>query len=211
MVSQLDRHVGEIGALLKEAGIDDNTIIIFTSDNGPERKGGILPSVFNSNGELRGIKRDLYEGGIRVPMIVKWPEKTEPGTISNYPWASWDFLPTVADILNVPAPEGIDGVSALPVFLGEEMDRPNELYWEFISWNDHVKMAVREGKWKGVVNGLQNEMELYDMEADPYESNNLSIQYPEKVDELKKLIKKTREPSVYWKIDEALLAQFYEK
>jgi arylsulfatase A len=205
MVSQLDRHVGELTKLLEELDIHNNTIILFTSDNGPHREGGYSPEVFNSNGGLRGIKRDLYEGGIRVPFIIKWSGKVNPGSTSNYPLAFWDFLPTVADILGVKAPKGIDGVSALPVFKGENVERPNALYWEFIAPSNQVRMAVRDGKWKAVVYGLENNFQLYDLEADPSEKTNLASKYPEKVLELKKKIKETRTQSNFWPMDESLL------
>jgi arylsulfatase A len=205
MVSQLDRHVSEINGLLEELGIDKNTIIIFTSDNGPHREGGYFPETFNSSGGLRGIKRDLYEGGIRVPMIVKWPRKIKAGSTSNYPWAFWDFLPTVTDLLGVKPPAGLDGVSSLPVWKGIEMDRPNPLYWEFILPNNQVRIAIRDGKWKGVIYGLQSNLQLFDLEEDPFESKNLASEHAEIVDDLKRKIREARTPSKFWPVDEVQL------
>jgi arylsulfatase A len=210
MVSQLDRHVGEIEQMLKELGIDENTIIFFTSDNGPHKEGGYNPEVFNSNGNLKGIKRDLYEGGIRVPLIVKWPGKVKAGSESNYTWANWDFLPTVAEVIGVKAPEGIDGISALPVIKGKNIERPSPLYWEFITPTNAFRMAVRQGKWKGVVYNTDEGMQLYDLDVDPSEKNNLAKLYPEKVSELKKVIQQTRTPSKYWPVDEDKLKVFYQ-
>lgn len=209
MVSQLDRHVGELVKMLEELGLSENTIIVFTSDNGPHKEGGYDPAVFNGSGNLRGIKRDLYEGGIRVPFIVKWPGQIEAGSVSDYTWASWDLLPTVCDILHTKAPAGLDGISALPILKGEKYERPTPLYWEFITPTSKFRMAVRLGKWKGVVYDLEKEMELYDMEADPLEEENVAAQYPDKVRELKTAISETRIQSEYWPCDEKLLQDFY--
>jgi arylsulfatase A-like enzyme len=210
MVSQLDRQVGELVKLLKQLGLADNTILFFTSDNGPHKEGGNNPEFFNSSGNFRGIKRDLYEGGIRVPLIVKWPGKIKAGTVSNYTWASWDFLPTAAELSGTKAPEGIDGISALPIFMGETYERSNPLYWEFITPTKAFRMAVRQGKWKGVVYNLREEMQLYDLETDPSEKTNLAAKYPDKVSELKKAIKETRTQSAYWPADKVLLENFYQ-
>jgi arylsulfatase A-like enzyme len=210
MVSQLDRHVGEIGQMLKELGLDENTIIFFTSDNGPHKEGGYNPEVFNSNGNLKGIKRDLYEGGIRVPLIVKWPGKVKAGSESNYTWANWDFLPTVAEVIGIKAPQGIDGISALPAIKGKNVERSAPLYWEFITPANSFRMAVRQGKWKGVVYNTDEGMQLYDLDVDPSEKNNLAKLYPEKVSELKKVIQQTRTPSKYWPVDEDKLKVFYQ-
>lgn len=211
MVSQLDEQVGEINTLLKDLGLEENTIILFSSDNGPHKEGGYDPEIFNSNGELRGIKRDLYEGGIRVPLIVKWPGKIPKGTTSNYTFASWDFLPTVTDLLGIQPPGGIDGVSALPALKDKNYKRPAPLYWEFITPTTSFRAAVRDGKWKGVVYGLENQMQLYDLETDPQETKNIAAQFPEKVKELKRFIKQTRVPSKYWEADATLLENFYSK
>ncbi len=210
MVSQLDRQVGELVKIIEQLGLTKNTIIVFTSDNGPHKEGGYNPVIFDSNGNLRGIKRDLYEGGIRVPFIVKWPKKVKAGSVSDYTWANWDFLPTVSDILGTKAPKGIDGISALPVLKGKKQDRPTPLYWEFITPAKSFRMAVRLGKWKGVVYDLQKEMELYNMETDPMENENVAAKYPEKVSELRQAIIGTRTQSQYWPCDEVLLQNFYD-
>jgi arylsulfatase A len=208
MVSQLDRHVGELEELLKNLDLESNTIVFFTSDNGPHKEGGYEPEVFDSNGELRGIKRDLYEGGIRVPLIVKWPGNINQGTESNYIWANWDFLPTVADLINIDKPAGIDGVSVVPVLKGEKIERSKPLYWEFLTPARDFRMAVRDGKWKGVVYSLDDEMQLYDLEKDPSEEDDLAQQFPDKVEALKNTALKTRTPSEYWPVDENELKKF---
>ncbi len=211
MVSQLDRHVGEIVSLLDELGLGENTVILFTSDNGPAAaKAGYNPDVFSGKDKLRGIKRDLYEGGIRVPLIVKWPGKVKAGTESDYVFASWDFLPTVTDLLGLETPVDIDGVSALPVLKGETVVRQKPLYWEFISPMGSFRMAVRDGKWKGVVYGLESNMQLFDLDADPQETNNLAIEYPDKVRELKRIIQEQRTNSQHWPADSVLMARFMQ-
>ncbi len=218
MVTQLDRHVGEIVALLDELGLSENTLLIFTSDNGPASGGGADPDFFNSSGGLRGIKRDLYEGGIRVPMIAKWPGKIEAGSISNYLWAAWDLMPTAAELSGAESkvPEGIDGVSAVPVFMGEEMERPNALYWESTDGRHRADgdlgIAVRKGKWKAITNfSLRDDLELYNLEEDPGETQNLASQYPEKIREFKELIKNTRTPSEHWPLDKELWNDFINR
>jgi arylsulfatase A-like enzyme len=198
MVTILDRQVGEIVQKLEELGIADNTLIIFTSDNGPHQEGGADPEYFDSNGPFRGFKRDLYEGGIRVPMIAKWPEKINPGTTSDHVSAFWDVLPTVAEILDKESPEGIDGISFLPTLTGkgEQKEHPY-LYWEFHERGGRI--AVRQGKWKGVrydvKSNPEKEMELYNLESDPGEETNLAGEYPEKVKELMQIMAEARTDS----------------
>jgi arylsulfatase A-like enzyme len=219
MVTQLDRHVGEIVDLLEKEGLSDNTLIIFTSDNGPHRSGGYNPDYFNSSGGLRGEKRDLYEGGVRVPMIAKWQGKIQPGSVSDYLWAAWDLLPTVAELAGAQSlvPDHIDGVSAVPVLMGEIMERPNEIYYENNGETGQVQVfgdmgvSVRKGKWKAITNvSLLDDLELYDLEQDPKETKNLALQYPEKVRELKKIIIETRLNSIDWPISAEVWQTFIE-
>ena len=120
MISRLDWEVGKILKQLKDLGIEDNTIIMFSSDNGPHQEGGRSPEFFNSSGPFRGIKRDLYEGGIRMPFIVKWTGVVEPGSKSNHISAFWDVLPTLTDIAEADTPKNIDGISFLPTLKGEK-------------------------------------------------------------------------------------------
>lgn len=187
MITRLDNQIGELMSQLKDLGIDDNTIVIFTSDNGPHLEGGIHPDDFNSNGALRGMKRDLYEGGIRVPMIARWPGKIKSGTESSHISAFWDVLPTFAEIAKIEAPDNIDGISFLPALLGQESQKIHEnLYWEFHAQGG--KQAVRKGKWKAVrlnyYDNAKTVVELYDLEDDPGESKDLALKYPEIVLEM---------------------------
>jgi len=190
MVSLLDKHVGEVLDKLKELGIEDNTLVIFTSDNGPHTEGGADPDFFNSTGGLRGVKRDLYEGGIRVPMIAKWPNRIEEGIKSDHISAFWDVMPTLAGIASVSAPDNIDGISFLPELLGEKQPKHDHLYWEFHEKGG--KKAVRKGKWKAVklncFNKNKTRIELYNLEEDEKESNNIAENHPEIVDEMMKIM-----------------------
>src|SRR5947209_495772 len=147
---------------LKSLNIDDNTIVIFASDNGPHKEGGVNPKFFQSSGPLRGIKRDLYEGGIRVPMIVRWLGHTPTNKVSDTVWAFWDFLPTAAGIAHTNAPAGIDGISMLPAILGKVQTNQHQfLYWEFHERG--FQQAVRMGDWKAVRPQLDQALELYDL------------------------------------------------
>ena len=188
MISLIDQQVGDVMAKCEELGIADNTIIIFTSDNGPHQEGGADPVFFNSNGGLRGFKRDLYEGGVRTPMLVKWPSKIKANTTSDHVSAFWDVLPTVADIAGIEQPKNIDGISFLPELIGEESAQKDHefLYWEFHEQGG--KMAVRQGNWKAVklqcFNEKKTRVELYDLSVDEAEKNDISAQHPDKVKEL---------------------------
>ncbi len=202
MIHLLDDQVGEIMDKVKELGIADNTIIIFSSDNGAHEEGGADPEYFKSTGGLKGIKRDLYEGGVRVPMIVKWPGKVEAGRESEHISAFWDVLPTMADIVNVAAPDSIDGISFLPELLGKEQPNHSHLYWEFYEKNG--RQAVRKGQWKAVRYEVAKDyegtsVELYNLETDPYEENDLAQEYPEIAAEMLALIKESHTPSENFK------------
>ncbi len=183
MVTHLDDQIGEIMSLLKELNIDENTIVIFTSDNGPHKEGGHNPDYWNSNGQFRGIKRDLYEGGIRVPMIARWPSKIKAGKVSGHTSAFWDVLPTACDIAGIESPNDIDGISFLPELTGKEQKEHDYLYWEFIEQGG--KQAVLMGKWKAVRLKVQTDsnapIELYNLEVDIKEENNIAEQYPDVV------------------------------
>lgn len=186
MVSLMDHQVGEIVEKVKELGIADNTIIMFTSDNGPHKEGGADPDFFNSNGGLRGYKRDLYEGGVRTPMIVWWPNKVEPGTTSSHISAFWDVMPTFAELAGFSAPENIDGISFLPALMGQEQKQHDHLYWEFHEQGG--KQAVRKGNWKlvklDVFDESKTRLELYDLASDPAEQSDVSEEHPDIVSDL---------------------------
>lgn len=172
MVTRMDADLGQLLELVK--GTD--TLILFSSDNGPHREGGHDPNFFDSNGPLRGIKRDLYEGGIRVPFIAYWPGKIKPG-VSDQPLAFWDLLPTLAEIVGQPAPAGIDGTSMLPTLLGRGAQRQHEyLYWEFHERG--FAQAIRMNQWKGVRKTGQAKLELYDLSSDPGETRNVAEANP---------------------------------
>lgn len=176
MVSRLDGDTGRVLDALKSAGVDGNTLVIFSSDNGPHREGGNRPEFFRSNGGLRGIKRDLYEGGIRVPAIARWPGRIKPGSTSDQPWAFWDFLPTAAEASGAGAPQGIDGKSILPALAGKALPE-RTFYWEFHERG--FKQAVRMGNWKAVRKGTKNPVELYDLTADPSETRDVAASKPD--------------------------------
>ena len=197
MVTLLDKQVGEILAKLKELGLEKNTLVVFSSDNGPHQEGGADPDYFDSNGRLKGYKRDLYEGGIRVPMIAFWEGKIVAGSTSDHVSAFWDFLPTVAEVAGVKAPENTDGISYLPALLGKEQKQHEYLYWEF--HESEGRQAVRKGDWKlvlyQVLNPEKTTVELYNLADDIGEENNVADKYPEVVKELTELMKRARTDS----------------
>ncbi len=195
MINLLDDQVGEIVAKLKELGIDDNTIIIFSSDNGPHVEGGADPDYFNSNGPYTGYKRDLYEGGIRMPMIAWWPGKVAAGSKTDHISAFWDFLPTVTEIIGTDKPENIDGISYLPSLLGKgEQAEHDYMYWEFHEKNG--RQALRQGDWKlvryDVFSPEKITTELYNLADDPSEKNNVAEQNPEITTKLLELLESAR-------------------
>ena len=193
MVTLLDDQVGELVQKVKEQGLEDNTIFIFTSDNGPHKEGGADPDYFNSNANLRGYKRDLYEGGIRVPLIIKWPNKIKAERQTAHLSAFWDFMPTFADILKVDLPEQTDGISFLPTLINQKTQKNHDhLYWEF-----HEKggrQALRKDNWKLVKYEVRKNgaYQLYDLDRDPSETKNMATQMPDKVKELAKILESSR-------------------
>lgn len=193
MITRMDDRVGKLMAALKQAGIDENTLVFFASDNGPHLEGGHKPEFFDSNGPLRGTKRDLYEGGIRVPMIVRWPARIKPGQVSSHVWAFWDFLPTAAAAAGAAVPAGIDGVSVLPAFTGETASSHEYFYWEFHEGG--FKQAARIGDWKGVRLGKNLPLELYDLKADLGETTDLAAKYPKAVEKIEQILTTCRTES----------------
>lgn len=198
MITYLDKEVGKIVAKLKATGLDKNTLIIFTSDNGPEAPGRFYNA---SNAPFRGIKRDLYEGGIRIPFIAYWPEKIKPG-ISNHPSAFWDFMPTACELAGIEAPAVTDGISYLPELLGKPQKKHDALYFEFHEQGG--KQAIIEGKWKCIRLNTKDKskttIELYNLENDISESNNLANQYPGIVDELISKMTKSHTENKYFNL-----------
>ena len=195
MVTRLDAQVGEIFAKLKEKGFDENTIVIFTSDNGPHTEGGADPSFFNTENLLQGTKRSTHEGGIRVPFIVRWPGKVPAGVVNNHPLAFYDMMPTFCELAGVENYEEkyrnpqlqndyFDGISIVPTLTGKgEQEKHEFLYWEFHETN---MMALRMDNWKLVVkNGICS---LYDLATDLHEDTNLASKYPEVVKKMKEVL-----------------------
>ncbi|MRI00166.1 sulfatase-like hydrolase/transferase [Kriegella sp. EG-1] len=189
MISLLDSDIGRILAKLKDIGIDENTLVIFTSDNGPHKEGGVDPNFFNSSGPLRGKKRDLYEGGIRVPFIAKWPSEIEKNSKSELQSAFYDMMPTFAQIVNDTTSISTDGLSILPTLLGDIQNQQvhDYLYWEF-SEGKHDAQAVIAGKWKLLCKYHPYAWELYDLSNDIGEQTNVAGDYPAIVQKLKSYI-----------------------
>ncbi len=197
MITLLDTQVGEIMEKLTELGLEKNTLVIFTSDNGPHMEGGADPDYFNSNGPLKGYKRDLYEGGIRIPMVAFWDGKIVAGSKSDHISAFWDVMPTVAEIAGIEAPKNIDGISFLPTLLGKNQKDHDYLYWEFHEQGG--RKALRKGDWKlvqlNVLNPEKTTNELYDLTKDIGEENNVAAENPEVVKELLDLMNGARTES----------------
>ncbi|NWG12056.1 MAG: arylsulfatase [Acidobacteria bacterium] len=193
MVTRLDRHVGEIMAKLREHGLEQNTLVFFTSDNGPWD--GHDVRFFRSAGSLRGVKRDLYEGGIRVPMIVRWPDRIRAGSVSHHPWAFWDFLPTAAELAGLPPPKRTDGISIVPELTGRPQSRHEYFYWDYGHVRDKFLQAARWGNWKGVRIGTGSPIDLYDLERDPSEINNVAGANPQVVRRIEEILAEAYQPS----------------
>jgi len=196
MVARLDRNVGDVLRKVQELGLDGNTIIFFTSDNGPHKEGGYDPAFFNSSGPLRGIKRDMTEGGIRVPMIVRWPGKVAAGATSDAVWCHWDLLPTAAELAGARIPAKLDGVSAAPILRGKPGPAREFLYWEFFERG--FDQAVRMGKWKGIRNGVDGPVQLYDLEADLGEKTNVADRNADVVAKIDAIMKSARTENEFW-------------
>jgi arylsulfatase A-like enzyme len=207
MIENLDNQVGDILALLEHYGLDDNTLIIFTSDNGAHREGGHNPDFWNSTAGLRGMKRDMHEAGIRTPMLARWPALIEPNRTTDHLSAFWDILPTMADLTGQPTPEQVDGLSFLPLLKGQtDQQKKHEfLYFEFCKGDQQYlySQALRKGKWKAYrqfkkgkksTPSKMSALEIYDLEKDPFEKTNLAKEKPELVKEMMGLIGKSHTP-----------------
>jgi len=198
MVARVDRYVGEVVEKLQSLGLDSNTVVMFTSDNGPHLEGGADPDFFNSNGPFQGYKRDLNEGGIRVPMLVRWPGKVAANSQTDHPSAFWDVMPTLAAIADTEVDKPIDGISFLPTLLGEgEQPKHEYLYWEFHEQGG--KQAVRMGKWKGIKLNVKKDpngpIALYDLEKDPAEQQDISDEHLDVIAEMEKIMKEAHLPN----------------
>ena len=199
MVTRMDRDVGSLLSLLGELGLDGDTLVFFTSDNGPHKEGGADPAFFHSSGPLRGYKRDLYEGGIRVPMLARWPGMIRPG-VSDFPWAFWDFLPTACQFAGVRPPAGLDGVSILPTLFGRPQRAHECLYWEFHERG--FEQAVRLGRWKAVRHGTRKPLELYDLPTDLGEATNVAAAHPDVVATIEEYLETARTASEAFPVQE---------
>jgi arylsulfatase A-like enzyme len=199
MITRMDGDIGRVMSLLKEIKIDDNTVVLFTSDNGPHKEGGSDAKYFQSSGKLRGIKRDLYEGGIRVPLIAHWPRRIKAGQVTDYAGAFWDILPTCAEIAGVPTPKAIDGISFLPTLRGQAQTNRHEfLYWEFHEGG--FKQAARMGDWKAVRLKPNGPLELYNLKEDVSEKTNVAEKQPAMVEQFETYFKTARSESKDWPV-----------
>ena len=199
VVEEIDWSVGEVLKALRENGLDENTFVIFTSDNGPHHEGGADPDFFKSYGPFRGIKRDVYEGGIRIPMVAWCPGTIKAGAQSDHISAFWDVMPTLAELTGTVLPEQTDGISFLPTLLSKKDQQAHDyLYWEFHELNG--REALRSGKWKLIRQPIVGEtiLELYDLSNDIHEDTNLAEKYPDKVKELASLMDNARTESPYF-------------
>ena len=199
MVSQMDQYVGQIIAYLKEQKLYDNTIIIFTSDNGTHKEGGRTNqdiSFFNSSGGLRGAKRDLYEGGIRIPFIVSWKGKIKPASSNEFIGALWDIVPTINEIAGVKTANQTDGISFVNALQGKKQVNHNLLYWEF--YEGGFKQAILQNNWKAIrfyKGKTPIRTELFDLSADKGETINIADENEPKVKLLEALMDKERTTS----------------
>ncbi|MEX2137956.1 MAG: arylsulfatase [Pirellulales bacterium] len=214
MIAYLDRDIGRIIQRLKELKIDENTVVMFSSDNGPHKEGGSDAEFHNSNGPLRGIKRDLYDGGIRVPLIVRWPGKVNRGQTSDHLCAHWDLLPTIAEIAGIEPPSETDGISFYPTLLGDGAGDRQQRQHEFLYWEFHERgfqQAARMGKWKGVRLKHGGQLELYNLANDIAEERNVADQHPEIAARIETYLKTARTESPDWPISPAPQAKGRKK
>jgi arylsulfatase A len=201
MITRMDRSVGRVLDLLKELRLDDDTIVMFSSDNGPPfAYGGHDSKFFGSAGPHRGFKGDVYEGGIRAPLVARWPGRIAPGTTSDLVAYFPDLMPTFMDLIGAPAivPQGIDGLSYAPTLLGKpsEQKRHEFLVWSFPGYAG--QQAVRLGNWKGVRRNLQqgkSPLELYDLASDVGEKKDVAAQHPEVVKRIEEILTREHVPS----------------
>lgn len=199
MITRMDRDIGSILDMLDSLGIGEHTLVIFTSDNGP-MPGQVFTGYFDSNGLLKGGKRDMYEGGIRVPMIARWTGKIEPGSSTDHISAFWDFLPTACDVAGIETPTGTDGISYLPVLLGDQQESHDYLYWE--SPLNGFMTAIRMDDWKAVrtdyAGNPDGSFELYNLAEDIGETNNVAAKYPDLIARMDSIFRVAHTPSEHF-------------
>ncbi len=215
MVTRMDRSIGRMLALVKELGLDNNTIVIFSSDNGgafgtvtkdfdflPGRMGGTDYVFFGSTARFRAFKGSVYEGGIRVPFIARWPGKIKAGSVSQLPAAFYDVLPTLCELAKIAPPKNTDGISFVPTLLGKGKQRQHEfLFWDFNGYGG--QQAVRMGPWKGLRRNLQRgntKLELYNLASDIGEQQDVAAQYPAVVQRIEKIMRAQHQPSALFPV-----------
>ncbi len=198
MITRMDRDIGRIVDLLRTRGLDGRTLVVFTSDNGPHKEGGADPDFFNSSGGLRGIKRDMYEGGIRVPMIASWPGVIPAGKTSDYAAAHWDWFPTLTELAGLPEAKELDGTSIVRALRGEAQPAHEFMYWEFHERG--FQQAARMGNWKAVRLAKDKPLELYDLSTDREEVTDVAAKHPDIVAKMEKYLAAARTESPNWPI-----------
>jgi len=197
MITRLDRDIGCLFQLLKDLEIDENTIVFFCSDNGAALR---WEGRFDSSGALRGHKRDMYDGGLRTPMIVRWPGKVTASATSDLTWYFADVLPTLAELAGAQGPKNVDGVSVAPTILGESQNLEERvLYWEFFERG--FQQAVRLGDWKAVRLVPGEPLELYDLSKDESEANDVAANHPKIIAQVEAYLKTARTPSENWPVE----------
>ena len=207
MITRLDYYVGEVLKKLKEKGLDENTLVIFSSDNGPHEEGGADPTFYGRDGKLRGLKRQCHEGGIRIPFIARWPGHVPAGKVNDHISAFYDLMPTFCDVAGIKNYEKkyrnkekevdyFDGISFAPTLLGKKKQKQHDfLYWEF---NETNQIAVRMDDWKLIVK--KGKPFLYNLKTDIHEDNDVALQHPDIVEKLKKVIFEQRIPNPYFSV-----------
>ncbi len=191
-ITMLDQQIKRLIDKLEKMGELNNTFFLLTSDNGPHAENHHDHFFFNSSNGLKGYKRDMYEGGVRVPGIVYWPGKTVAGKVSSHIAVQYDVMPTLAEIAGIKVPEQTDGISFLPEVFGKEQQKHDFIYWEIVEApkSTEFKQAARMGKWKAVRYGANGKTELYNLEEDLYEENNVASQFPETLETMKKILQR---------------------
>jgi len=200
MVTRLDGHVGELMQLLDDLGLASETLVIFSSDNGPSAEASHDTEFFNSGGGLRGVKREMYEGAIRVPFVARWPGKIEESVTNDHVLAFWDLAATACELAHLPRPKRTDGISFLPTLLGREQETHEHLYWDYGHVRKVFRQAVRAGNWKGVRNGVGAPLELYDLARDLAEVHDVAEEHPDVVDRLEGILREARIPTAEYPV-----------
>jgi len=201
MISRLDRDVGRLLSKLKEYGIERETIVIFSSDNGPHSEGKNNPELFDANGPLRGMKRALYEGGVRVPLIARWPGSIKPGVVSQHIGYLGDLFATFCELLGQAQPTGLDSISIMPVLSGQGAKQQQHRYIYFEFYEQGGRQSVRFGNWKAIREPIfTGPVQLYDLSKDPGETNDIAGLHPEIVKQAVKLLTEAHQPDPVWKV-----------